>query len=210
MNRRYFLRNGLFVAAPFLLLPSKVWSQNAKIGIAKLGIVGGAPGTSGGGGPNVWYDTELFAATDTSASSSSTEWDWSDIVVTTGGSCTKCRIYIAGITSSTTSHLNAALFNNAGNSRLAVSSSDVTITDTGHDQYWEITWSVAATVNNSTTYKLAWAADSGDLSYRYKSGEGSNLWYAATSQTYGAFPPTSLPAPTFNLARGYAVGIWVQ
>lgn len=54
MNRRHFLKNGLWIAAaPVLLLPRKSAAQSRmQIGPGKLSQIGGTPGTGGGGGGN--------------------------------------------------------------------------------------------------------------------------------------------------------------
>lgn len=184
--------SGLFV--PYICVGQMAWRRAVEANQVP---------PAGGGGGGAWYDTELQAATDTDAGSTIDELNWSPVVVTTGGSCTKGRIYINGTAPGT---FNIKMGVNKDSDGTILASGSGTYDGTQH-AYTEITWGTPVTLASSTTYRAAWILDNNNASFRYKAG--ADNWRDNLGFGYANYPGT-LPAPTFDLARGFAVGLWVQ
>lgn len=157
--------------------------------------------TAGMAGPNVWYDVETVANADTSDFSTSAAQLWTPITPGQAGSATKARIYVDTWFGSCI--IKMALYDAAGTSLLASGQ----VTATAGTQYWEVTFSVPVAVT-ATNYLLAWAEENGNLEFRYKAGAG-NVKINVSGTGYAGFPPATLPAPDFDLARNYVVSLFV-
>lgn len=195
MNRRNFIKkagSSLFVPAIFgIYVPSvKAASRRALLEAKVL---------SAAGGPNTWYDSEIQANTDTSASSSTDSLEWVPVVVAQAGSATKARIYLKD--NSATQGLKMGVYANAGGAVLASGSVSASV----DDAYTEVTFGTPVAVS-AATYLVAWIVDGGGLEFRYKASSGN--WKAKLGFGYSSFPG-NLPSPDFDLSRGYAAGLFV-
>lgn len=188
--------------ALFFLLCGSVASFAPVTLNGNISLNGNATSGRTAGGPNAWYDVETFANTDTDDFTLAAEQAWSPVTVGQAGLATKARIRVT--TRFGDCIIKMALYDATGTTLLASGS----LNCTAGNQYWEIPFSSPVAVS-ATGYLLAWAEENGNYLIRYKASSG-NCKLNNSGSGYAGFPPASLPSPDFDLARGYAVSLFVQ
>jgi hypothetical protein len=157
-------------------------------------------------GPNVWYDAVAPGSTN-NGTGVSTEGNTfaGKVVVTTGGTATKVRIYCEFM-NDTAASVKVGLFDLSGN---RLGSGSRTLSGLVNDAYVEVTLSVSATVTSATTYYVGWMCSNGvGFTGRYLSGQPSGTSGDNFTETYAGFPSASVSWG--SLPWAIAVGIYVD
>jgi len=174
------------------------WPQNFQPRVPFLDTIGGG----GGGGDPQWFDVETVGNTDTDAGTSVDATEWSPITLG-AGDATKGRIWFQ--TCAGSGSFKMGLYSNDGNTLLA--SGEVSYTTADDAVFKEITFDTPATVS-AGSYLIAWSFSTVDPGIRRKAGVGN--WKSKLSHPYANFPTATLPSPDFDLARNYAVSVYVE
>lgn len=155
-------------------------------------------------GPNVWYDVETSANTDSQAAFNTANYIAATVTVSVPGTATKIRLKVTNGTAGT-HNLKVGLYNNSG---ALLSCGSTTVLSTDDNTYVEATLDTPTAVS-ATTYILSAMADDIGIDYHYKAGVGAmDDW---ESKMFSSFCYDPIGTPDFNdLARNLAISVYVD
>lgn len=160
-----------------------------------------AAAAGGGGGEPEWIDVLTFAASD-SSSQSQQDATYAQQITLGAGQATKFRIYSHDTFFNFAGVVKFALYDSGGNV-VGTTSDYGSVSITAGAQYFEITFATPPTLT-AGTYWLAWNAENGGQTFRYKNGAGS---VTINSQAHSGFPTATISTASPS-AQQYVVSIF--
>lgn len=149
--------------------------------------------SSGGAGPDVWYDTTATMDGWVAVGASFMEWD--SVAFAASGTVDQLRVRARGGLVDAT--IKVALYDNSGN--LLTNGVTGTIAASSAEAWYTV--SVAGAPAPAGNYKLAISA-SASIDVRVQVSGVGNF----ATQTYSGFPPATLPAPDGTLGSTFVIG----